>query len=407
MQKRVKNPGALTARVWVKMGFRDSGFFPEIDAPVTLGCSTTKRPVDYVICVSSSVFLPLRVIALAVGYALRALATPLVIAVPASISDLAVLFIVAFIAGFFLILVFQNSLEYTYRHGNPSPAPIKCAMAGSISAVTPKTQDPEDQLFTSPDKSGAGTFESPIYSLNKSELKTLCGDLNLKVSGNMLVLRTRLKEYSEQPSEWEKHGPIVRRKHKGARKAKVEGSESKKKSLLEERMEELRPSTAVTSRPTERSKDTRTEKQKEDHLPWAERVCAMFPDYQTPRNSVSKLALQASPKEDKINAKLDAIQTQLDNIAKIGTTTRPAFTSESEPFASVLHSQDSLSDIVTSAVVASAVVASAVITMLEHDTSGPNLQVLYKIINNQFSMNYYICFFEELQCFKRSSGFMY
>ncbi|THV04501.1 hypothetical protein K435DRAFT_850767 [Dendrothele bispora CBS 962.96] len=106
-------------------------------------------------------------------------------------------------------------------------------------------------------------------------------------------------------------------------------------------MEELRPSTAVTSRPTERSKDTRTEKQKEDHLPWAERVCAMFPDYQTPRNSVSKLA---SPKEDKINAKLDAIQTQLDNIAKIGTTTRPAFTSESEPFASVLHSQDSLSD---------------------------------------------------------------
>ncbi|THU78679.1 hypothetical protein K435DRAFT_876381 [Dendrothele bispora CBS 962.96] len=361
------------------MGFRDSGFFPEIDAPVTLGCSTTKRPVDYVICVSSSVFLfvplryshtyvnsfglssrftlslpflwtdilvadnflPLRVIALAVGYALRALATPLVIAVPASISDLAVLSIVAFIAGFFLILVFQNSLEYTYRHGNPSPAPIKCAMAGSISAVTPKTQDPEDRLFTFPDKSGAGTFESPIYSLNKSELKTLCGDLNLKVSGNMLVLRTRLKEYSEQPSEWEKHGPIVRRKHKGARKAKVEGSESKKKSLLEERMEELRPSTAVTSRPTERSKDTRTEKQKEDHLPWAERVCAMFPDYQTPRNSVSKLA---SPKEDKISAKLDAIQTQLDNIAKIGTTTRPAFTSESEPFASVLHSQDSLSD---------------------------------------------------------------
>ncbi|THU85743.1 hypothetical protein K435DRAFT_970560 [Dendrothele bispora CBS 962.96] len=199
--------------------------------------------------------------------------------------------------------------------------------------IQAQAQDPRDQPFTFPDKSGNGTFESPIYSLNKSELKALCGDLGLKISGNMSILRTRLKDYSEQPSEWNKNGPIVRRKHKGVRKVKDEGSGSKKKSLLEERIAELRPDTAGAPRLIERSKDMRTERQKEDHLPWAERVCAMFPDYQTPRNMTKNVAGSgpAGIEDDKINAKLDAIQIQLDSIAKISMVTGPVLGSTTAP----------------------------------------------------------------------------
>jgi hypothetical protein len=129
-------------------------------------------------------------------------------------------------------------------------------------------------------------------SLDKSQLKALCSDLGLKIGGNKGQLRERLKEYSENPSKWDRWaflhvsshfysylihstGPIAQRKHKGVRKVTdekaTEGSgtgKTKKKNYLAERIEQLRPD-GDAHKPTERSKDTRTQKQKDDLIPWA------------------------------------------------------------------------------------------------------------------------------------------
>jgi len=119
---------------------------------------------------------------------------------------------------------------------------------------------------------GGGEYTSTAVSLDDKthvQLKELCHSFKLPVTGNKATLQERLRVFGTKPQEWNAWlAPGARKAHRGPR-------QGPRKSALKAsavRRQQLFAADASTSHPqllvVERSKDTRTEREKANLLLW-------------------------------------------------------------------------------------------------------------------------------------------
>ncbi|KAJ7093977.1 hypothetical protein B0H15DRAFT_799017 [Mycena belliarum] len=148
-----------------------------------------------------------------------------------------------------------------------------------------------------PTKTGE-TEERTINGKKQEELKSMCRDYGLGISGNKSTLSTRLQEFSAKfcndPASCNLT-PVKRRSHKGPRegpkKTQPKQSANRRAAIID------------TERVTERSKDTRTTDEMRDLLLWADRTRARLP-YKPPKPDTTQpsIVLQtASNPQDSSN----------------------------------------------------------------------------------------------------------
>ncbi|KAJ7092236.1 hypothetical protein C8R44DRAFT_891279 [Mycena epipterygia] len=176
----------------------------------------------------------------------------------------------------------------------------------------------ERDMLMFPTKSG-GTEERTFTGKSQEQLKGMCRDYNLTVSGNKTQLKARLQEFSERfcndPASCNL-SPVKRRAHKGPRDGpkKTQPKQSTKR----------RDAIIDTERVTERSKDTRTTDQIKDLLLWADRTVARLP--YKPRKSailstpmVPEVSLQSGISDRSLHDRMQTIEEQLAAIAASGS----------------------------------------------------------------------------------------
>ncbi|KAE9389539.1 hypothetical protein BT96DRAFT_980670 [Gymnopus androsaceus JB14] len=151
--------------------------------------------------------------------------------------------------------------------------------------------DMKEEEFPFP---GGDTFKLHKMSLN--ELKDLLWVHKQPLSGNKPTLLQRLVNFSGNPAAWNETVAGCQRPHKGPRdftnKAQTgEEKKPKKKSQV-----------------IQRSKDIRTEQQKNEVIAWAAQFVANNPDIQTPRQPKEPNAIKVKPELD---SRLANIEGQL------------------------------------------------------------------------------------------------
>jgi hypothetical protein len=185
--------------------------------------------------------------------------------------------------------------------------------------------DPKEEEFPFPN--------DDKYKLKKKtlpELKSLCRVYKLELAGNKPILLQRLIDFSSDVNAWNR--PIAGRRipHKGPRNitnnVSLEANSDKKpkrKSLLNARRDELMGELAPAEpvRIIQRSKDTRTQQQKDEVLAWAKRFVENNPDIQTPRQVLKEASPKASGTKQEISSRLANIEEQLHTLLSQNTTT--------------------------------------------------------------------------------------
>jgi len=151
--------------------------------------------------------------------------------------------------------------------------------------------------------------------MSLNELKDLLRVHKQPLSGNKPTLLQRLVDFSGNPAAWNETVAGLRRPHKGPRdvtnKAQTgEEKKPRKKSQVAARRDELmgERSPAEPVQVIQRSKDTRTEQQKNEVIAWAKRFVANNPDIQTPRQPKEFNATKMKPELD---SRLANIEGQL------------------------------------------------------------------------------------------------
>ncbi|KAJ7656372.1 hypothetical protein DFH06DRAFT_1199372 [Mycena polygramma] len=170
-------------------------------------------------------------------------------------------------------------------------------------------------MLVFPTKAG-GSEERSFAGKKQDQLKDMCRDYGLAVSGNKSQLKLRLQHYSERfcndPASCNLT-PVIRRTHKGPRngekKSQPKQSTNRRAAIID------------TERVTERSKDTRTVDDVKDLLNW---TCVQTSEPETlPTPSVSQ---PSSQPDRSLHDRMQLIENHLAAIATsgIGQSTAPA-----------------------------------------------------------------------------------
>ncbi|KAJ6533686.1 hypothetical protein B0H19DRAFT_1004818 [Mycena capillaripes] len=142
----------------------------------------------------------------------------------------------------------------------------------------------DKDTFIFPTKDG-GNEERSFNGKTQDQLKEMCRQYGLGVSGNKTLLKTRLQDYSAKfcndPASCNLE-PVKRRSHKGPRDGP---KKSQPKQLATQRAAII-----DTERVTERSKDNRTSDEIKDLLLWAKRTQARL-RYKPPTETTQPQAL--------------------------------------------------------------------------------------------------------------------
>ncbi|KAF9041859.1 hypothetical protein BDP27DRAFT_1347286 [Rhodocollybia butyracea] len=173
--------------------------------------------------------------------------------------------------------------------------------------------DPKDEDFPFPNGESIKLRKKTL-----NELKELLQSFKLKVSGNKAAVLQRLIDYSGDPSAWNNIIAGRRQPHKGPRDSKKDvkpgaaETKPKKKSQVNARRDELmgEPSPKEPTRAVLRSKDNRTQQQKDEVPSWADRFAANNPDMETPRQ-LKELSDTKGPLKHKLDSRLASIEDQL------------------------------------------------------------------------------------------------
>ncbi|KAJ7115605.1 hypothetical protein C8R43DRAFT_114788 [Mycena crocata] len=191
------------------------------------------------------------------------------------------------------------------------------ANPGHISSSQVAAAAAED-TFIFPTKAG-GSEKRSFTGQTQNQLKAMCLDYSLPVSGNKTVLKTRLQEYSEKfcndPASCNLE-PVKRRHHKGprdgAKKSQSKQSANRRAAIID------------TERVTERSKDTRTADEVKHLLLWADRTLArlpykpLAPQMESPRQNhraLPETSLQSTIFDHSLHDRMRNMESQLAAIA--------------------------------------------------------------------------------------------
>ncbi|KAE9390887.1 hypothetical protein BT96DRAFT_1001837 [Gymnopus androsaceus JB14] len=155
-----------------------------------------------------------------------------------------------------------------------------------------------------------------LRKANLTELKEHCRTYKLTISGKKQALLERLIDYSSNPDQWTSHTAGLRQSHKGPRVLGAHGSPKKLSKVNARRQEQLGDvNIAQSSRTVLRSKDNRTQQQKDDVLAWAARMVAKYPDIQTPRkpqgNTVAATAFSVIPSQSELSSRRTELDSRL------------------------------------------------------------------------------------------------
>ncbi|KAJ6464173.1 hypothetical protein C8R47DRAFT_1026360 [Mycena vitilis] len=176
----------------------------------------------------------------------------------------------------------------------------------------------EGDRLVFPTKAG-GSEERSFTGKKQDQLKDMCRDYGLAVSGNKSQLKLRLQQYSERfcsdPASCNLT-PVVRRTHKGPRngekKSQPKQSTNRRAAIID------------TERVTERSKDTRTADDVKDLLTWADRTLARLA-YKPPKadtlpttTSISQVSAQNVQSDRSLHDRMQVIENRLAVIATSG-----------------------------------------------------------------------------------------
>ncbi|KAJ7935694.1 hypothetical protein B0H13DRAFT_487507 [Mycena leptocephala] len=200
----------------------------------------------------------------------------------------------------------------------------------------------EQDMLIFPTKEG-GTEQRTLTGKKQDELKDMCRDYSLAVSGNKSQLKTRLQEFSEKFSNDPAScnlSPVKRRSHKGPRdgpkKSQPKQSANRRAAIID------------TERVTERSKDTRTADEMKDLLIWADRTVARLA-YKPPKSEILSTPSVSSQPDRSLHDRMQVIEDQLAAIAtsRIGPalphwTSIPSAPSTAAEYIVYDHSTESL-----------------------------------------------------------------
>ncbi|KAF8150530.1 hypothetical protein K438DRAFT_1733526 [Mycena galopus ATCC 62051] len=177
----------------------------------------------------------------------------------------------------------------------------------------------EQEILPFPTKAG-GSEQRPLTGKKVDELKEMCRDYGLFISGTKPVLLDRLRIFSTKfcndPASCNL-SLVKRRTHKGPRdgpkKSQPKQSANRRAAIID------------TERVTERSKDTRTADEMKDLLIWADRTVARLA-YKPPEPKILPMpsVSQASSQPDR--SLHDRMQVIEDQLAAITTSGASAFT---------------------------------------------------------------------------------
>ncbi|KAJ7228395.1 hypothetical protein GGX14DRAFT_413008 [Mycena pura] len=233
-----------------------------------------------------------------------------------------------------------------------TPENTPCISSSQVAAAA------EHDSLIFPDKEG-GSVERSFTGKTCAQLKDMCRDYNLHISGNKTQLHERLRRFSEKfcsdPTSCNVH-PAKRRNHKGPRE------ESKKTTI--KKSATRRAAIIDTERITERSKDVRTEDEVAGLLRWADRTCARLPykplqprtELSLPREVPS--SSQSSLSNSTLLNRMQAMEGQLAmltrgaalmqsgppgdrNIASVSSAPRPAYLTSPIDYVAYNHTLDS------------------------------------------------------------------
>ncbi|KAF7363740.1 hypothetical protein MSAN_01031800 [Mycena sanguinolenta] len=169
------------------------------------------------------------------------------------------------------------------------------------------------EILPFPTKAG-GTEQRTLTGKKLDELKDMCRDYGLFVSGNKSVLLDRLrvfsKKFCDDPTSCDPTH-VRRRAHKGPRdgpkKSQPKQSAARRAAVID------------TERVTERSKDTRTTDEIEDLLSWADRTRARLPYKPAQKNSPVPSAFQvASPPDRSLHDRMQELENRIAAITTLG-----------------------------------------------------------------------------------------
>ncbi|KAJ7222389.1 hypothetical protein GGX14DRAFT_428618 [Mycena pura] len=175
----------------------------------------------------------------------------------------------------------------------------------------------QDDVLVFPTKAG-GTERLTCGGKTQNQLKAMCRDYGLPISGNKSVLKSRLQQFSEKfcndPASCHLT-PANRRKHKGPRddtkKTKVKMSATRRAAIID------------TERVTERSKDTRTAEEKKNLILWADRTVARLPfKPRKPKNTAVDTAVSTGSQvhrsaDQHLHFRMQTIENQLAAISAV------------------------------------------------------------------------------------------
>ncbi|KAJ7309116.1 hypothetical protein DFH08DRAFT_899596 [Mycena albidolilacea] len=154
----------------------------------------------------------------------------------------------------------------------------------AAAAVSQSGVAADKDTFTFPTKDG-GSEERSLDGKTQDQLKEMCRQYGLGVSGNKTILKTRLGDFSAKfcndPASCDLQ-PVKHRSHKGPRdgvkKSQAKQSVTRRAAIID------------TERVTERSKDNRTSDEIKDLLSWARRTQARLP-YRPPTETTQPQAI--------------------------------------------------------------------------------------------------------------------
>ncbi|KAJ7093745.1 hypothetical protein C8R44DRAFT_684822 [Mycena epipterygia] len=143
---------------------------------------------------------------------------------------------------------------------------------------------------------GFATQYIKLDGLTNVELSEHCKTFKLPHSGNKAVLAGRLNDFSKDKSLWERLLPGATNSHKGKRKTEKK-SKPKTSALRQEQLFEGADSVRTANTPvTERSKDLRTQKEKDAILPWAKHITSKYPYQPNTTSFDGNASMYLSPK---------------------------------------------------------------------------------------------------------------
>ncbi|KAG7085516.1 hypothetical protein E1B28_003076 [Marasmius oreades] len=149
---------------------------------------------------------------------------------------------------------------------------IAAHMGSTSTELTPLNivQDNSDECEFPSAGGDAGVRKIKLSQLKWEQLKCLCQELKLGSSGTKAMLVACLKEYSSKRDNWNLSKPGVHHPHKGLRadtKKALKGSHKRRAEIIKE----------MDLGVVQRSKDTRSQQQKEDMVLWAKKYICNHP----------------------------------------------------------------------------------------------------------------------------------